>query len=89
MTMQAKGRLVGLSINLTARPYEGGLLQIRDANTEVILAEKANTGYGDAMIFRISPGLEHQVTPVTSDTPRLVLAGWFSSGPGVNWRQVP
>jgi 2OG-Fe(II) oxygenase superfamily len=77
----SRGRLVGLSINLTREPYEGGVLQIRDADTGRALAEKANTGYGDAMLFRISPALEHQVTPVAGDTPRLVLAGWFCSEP--------
>jgi hypothetical protein len=82
----AKGRMVGLSVNLSTTPYEGGLLQIRDARTEAILGEKANVGYGDAMLFRISEDLEHQVTPVTSDAPRLVLAGWFCSG-AADWRR--
>ena len=75
------GRLVGLSINLGRDRYEGGLLQIRNAETEAPIAEIANTGHGDAMLFRISSAIEHQVTPVTGSTPRLVLAGWFCAEP--------
>jgi hypothetical protein len=75
------GRLVGLSINLSAAPYTGGVLQLREAGSGRPIGEAANTGQGDAMLFRISPDLEHQVTPVTSQAPRLVLAGWFCSDP--------
>ncbi len=74
-------RLVGLSINLGREPYEGGVLQIRDAATLQPISEMANTVAGDAMLFRISDAIEHQVTPVTGDTFRMVLAGWFCRTP--------
>jgi hypothetical protein len=74
------GRLVGLSINLSERPYIGGRLQIRDAATTDLLADVATEKFGDAMIFRIDELIEHQVTPVDGPDPRTVLAGWFREG---------
>ncbi len=77
----AEDRLIGLSINLGREPYEGGLLQFRDAETGAALADIANTGHGDAVLFRVSDALEHQVTPVTGEVPRTVMAGWFRARP--------
>lgn len=77
----AFGRLVGLSVNVSSDPYAGGLLQMRDAATGVIIAEASNPTVGDALLFRIAPQFEHQVTPVTSGGARTVLAGWFCSYP--------
>jgi hypothetical protein len=74
-------RLVGLSVNLGDTAFAGGVLQIRDASTKSMIAEVANTGLGDAVLFRISPELEHQVTPVLGSSPRTVLAGWFRERP--------
>jgi hypothetical protein len=73
-------RLVAMSVNL-GTPYEGGVLQIRGVQTKAILASLANTGAGDAVIFRISNALEHMVTPVTGEHPRLTLTGWFQKEP--------
>jgi hypothetical protein len=77
----AHDRLVGLSVNLSETEYAGGVLQIRDAATKAMIVEVANTGHGDAVLFRISPKLEHQVTPVIGSGPRTVLAGWFRERP--------
>lgn len=74
-------RLVGLSINLGREPYTGGVLQVRAAGSGLPVAEVANTGHGDAVLFRISDALEHQVTPVTGAVPRTVMAGWFRARP--------
>ncbi|MGE3276871.1 MAG: 2OG-Fe(II) oxygenase [Vicinamibacterales bacterium] len=74
------GRVVGFSLNLGEAGYDGGRLQIREADTGHVLSDLAITGPGDAMIFRIAPGFEHQVTPVTGPVPRTVLAGWFRTG---------
>lgn len=75
-----EGRLIGLSINLSEQPYDGGRLQIREAASGRVITEVATAAFGDAMIFRIDPALEHQVTPVESATPRTALAGWFREG---------
>jgi hypothetical protein len=70
-------RLVGMSINLSPRPYRGGLFQLRRRDSGAILAEVANTGCGAALIFRISEELEHRVTDVEGDEPKTAFAGWF------------
>ena len=77
----ADDRLIGLSINLGHEPYEGGVLQLRAAASREPIGEVANTGHGDAVLFRISEALEHQVTPVTGIAPRTVMAGWFRRQP--------
>jgi 2OG-Fe(II) oxygenase superfamily len=72
-------RLVGMSVNLSPRPYQGGVLLIRDEPTGKILRELPNTGQGDAIFFRISPDLRHRVTTVKGTEPKTAYAGWFQS----------
>lgn len=72
--------LIGMSLNLSQRGYEGGLFQLRERRTERVLAEIANTGWGDALLFRISQQLQHRVTEVTGEQPKTAFAGWFMSG---------
>jgi len=59
------------------------LLQIREARSKRILHEIANTGPGDAVLFRVDPGLEHRITPVTGSISKTALAGWFVSTRGL------
>jgi 2-oxoglutarate-Fe(II)-dependent oxygenase superfamily protein len=72
--------VIGMSLNLSGRGYEGGLFQLREQQTERMLAEIANTGWGDAMLFQISEQLQHRVTEVTGEEPKTAFAGWFMSG---------
>jgi hypothetical protein len=44
-----------------------------------MLAEIANTGWGDAMLFRTSKQLQHRVTDVVGNEPKTAFAGWFKS----------
>ena len=74
-------RAVALSLNVGREPYEGGLLQIRKKGTSGIVHQIWNAGFGDAMLMRIAPDLEHRLTPVTGRAPRVVIAGWFSPAP--------
>ena len=69
-------RVVAMSINLEAAPYTGGTLQIRDRESERIVAEVENTGAGDAILFRISPRLQHRAVAVESGV-KTAFAGWF------------
>lgn len=69
-------RVVAMSINLEDEPYTGGILQIRERETEAILEEVENTGPGDAILFRISPALQHRAIAVTSGV-KTAFAGWF------------
>ena len=75
------GRLVAVSINLSDDIYSGGVLQIRSATSKQILCEAPNTGFGDALIFKLDPNLEHRITPVEGDLPKTAMAGWFKSKP--------
>jgi hypothetical protein len=70
-------RLVAMSVNLSPQPYSGGILQIREVNSGNIVREVANTGYGDAIIFRIHPELEHRLTGVSGSMDKTAYAGWF------------
>jgi 2OG-Fe(II) oxygenase superfamily len=74
-------RLVAMSVNLSPTPYEGGVLQIRENKSSRILNEVANTGFGDAILFRIGPTLTHRVTTVEGSLPKTAYAGWFRSKP--------
>lgn len=74
-------RLIGVSINLSPTIFQGGVFQIRDKNSKKIYYEAANTGPGDALLFRISPHLQHQVTTVHATAIRYAFAGWFQSKP--------
>jgi hypothetical protein len=70
-------RLLGLSINLSPQPFEGGAFSIRDVNTKQVFREVRNTGLGDALIFRIAGSLQHSVSPVRGPISRTAYAGWF------------
>lgn len=74
-------RMVSMSINLSKGIYSGGILQICDAASKKIIHEVANTGFGDGIIFRISPKLKHRVTKVEGDVTRTAFTGWFRSTP--------
>ena len=73
--------MVALSLNLGTDPFRGGELHLRECGSRRVLVEVANTGTGDAIIFRIDGTLEHIVTPVAGDTPKLAWAGWFQRKP--------
>jgi 2OG-Fe(II) oxygenase superfamily len=75
------GRMITMSVNLSASPFDGGELQIREAASEHMIRRLRNTGAGDAVIFRIDPALQHQVLPLTGSAPRDALAGWFLASP--------
>ncbi len=74
---EADRRLIGMSVNLGSRNYAGGYLQLRDREAGRTIFAIANTGWGDATLFRISKHLEHRVTAVTGTQPRIAFAGWF------------
>lgn len=79
-----EGRMIALSINLNAEPYEGGALQIRSAKTHEVLSEVHNRNYGDAIIFPVDEKFEHRVCEVESGAAKTALAGWFRSKPDPN-----
>lgn len=72
-------RLVGLSVNLGAARYEGGILQFRNRAAGAVLGEAINIVAGDALLFRLHPELQHRATPVTRGV-KTAFAGWFCAG---------
>ena len=74
-------RMVSMSINLSTDVFSGGTLRIRDYKSKEILYEITNTGFGDCVIFPVSPDMEHMVTGVTGTVARTAFPGWFCSRP--------
>jgi hypothetical protein len=74
-------RMITISINLSREFYRGGLLQIRERKSQRFLHEVANTGLGDAIVFRVDRGLQHRVTDVEGDVEKVALSGWFVPWP--------
>ena len=74
-------RLVGMSINLSAERYLGGLFQLRECSSGQIINEIANVGFGDAILFKLASHLEHRITPVEGNASKTAFAGWFKSQP--------
>jgi len=70
-------RRIGMSINLSAQAYSGGVFQLRRTADERLLGEVHNLGLGDAVLFRLSHDLQHRVTDVTGEHPKTAFAGWF------------
>jgi len=82
------GRMLAMAINLSTEVFRGGLLQIRELESGRLVHEVANTGFGDATLFRIGSHLEHRVTPVEGAAARTVFAGWFLPEPDYrSWYQ--
>jgi 2OG-Fe(II) oxygenase superfamily len=75
------GGLAALTINLGSEPFEGGVLQIREAPDGPVVYEVRNDGPGDAVLFQLSHSLQHRVTDPEGRVPRTVCAGWFRAEP--------
>jgi len=71
------GRLVAMSVNLSRNGYEGGVFQMRKRDSPELLVELANTGLGDATLFRVSEHYVHRVTDIRGREARTAFAGWF------------
>ena len=74
-------RLVGMSINLSREVYSGGVLQIRERESEEVVSEAVNTGAGDAVIFRLAREFQHRITEVEGSNSKSAFAGWFRAQP--------
>ena len=76
-----ENRKVAMSVNLSSSDYSGGVTEFRRVADERPFDSVANTGLGDAILFRIDPGLRHRVTPIEGREPKTAWAGWFRSSP--------
>jgi hypothetical protein len=74
-------RRVGMSVNLSPTPYEGGTFQLRHLDRPDEIREHPNLELGGALLFRIGDHLRHRVTPVIGVAPKTAFAGWFRNEP--------
>ncbi len=77
----ADARLVGMTINLGKKAFAGGRLEIRHRVDQKVISRIQNTGFGDAVIFRLADDVEHRITEVEGIAPKTAFAGWFKSKP--------
>lgn len=74
------GRVLALSVNVGAEPYDGGHLLLRERTTGQQILDASNLGMGDGLLFRLDTFLEHRVDDVRGSVPKTAYAGWFVSG---------
>ena len=74
-------RMVGMSINFSPEPYQGGVFEIKETQPERLLGKRPNLGLGDAIFFRIGENLKHQVSAMAGNAPKIAFAGWFQNAP--------
>lgn len=79
--MDADHRQLGLVMNLSDQPFEGGIFEMRHTGTETPFRTVKHDRPGSIMIFAVNPNIEHRVTMVESGGPRRVYAGWAVSRP--------
>jgi hypothetical protein len=71
------GRVADLIIHLSPIHHEGGLFQMRDAHTHEIFNEVGEMAFGDGLLIRISPDIEHHYKAITGTIPKVTFSGWF------------
>jgi hypothetical protein len=76
-----QGRLTAMTLNLSPDGFAGGLLQVRAGEPPGVVYDVANTGFGDAIVFRVADGFEHRVTPVEPGPVKIAWTGWFRRAP--------
>jgi len=74
-------RMVGMSINFSPEPYEGGVFEIKQLDPERYIRAMPNLGLGDAIFFRIGPQLKHRVSAMAGNRAKTAFAGWFQDSP--------
>jgi hypothetical protein len=71
------GRLADLIIDLSAVQHEDGRFEMRDARTSEIINAVDTMAFGDALLIRISPEIEHHYKAITGSIPKVTFSGWF------------
>lgn len=72
-----------ISINITPKPYEGGVFTMRNSQTKETLFQIHNNDSYGALIAPVGDHLEHAVSDVTGDVTRLTLLSWAMIQPQV------
>lgn len=71
------GRLADLIIHLSTVPHRGGRFEMRDAHTREIFNTVDEMEFGDGLLIRISPDIEHHYKAITGSIPKVTFSGWF------------
>jgi len=71
------GRLADLIIHLSPVQHEGARFEMRDAHTREIFNTVNAMEFGDGLLIRISPQIEHHYKAVTGSVPKVTFSGWF------------
>ena len=71
------GRLADLIIHLSPVQHEGARFEMRDKATREIFNTVDKMEFGDALLIRISPNIEHHYKAVTGSVPKVTFSGWF------------
>ena len=71
------GRLADLIIDLSIDKHEGGRFQMRDGRSHEIFNEVDDMAFGDGLLIRISPDIEHHYQAITGSIPKVTFSGWF------------
>ena len=69
-------RLLAITLCLGTTVYTGAEFQLRKKQTAINLRQFGQLNAGEAIIFKISPELEHRLAPLQSGQ-RTVGVGWF------------
>jgi hypothetical protein len=71
------GRLADLIIHLSPVPHQGGVFQMREAKSQEIFNEVKDGAFGDGLLIKISPEIEHHYKAITGKIPMATFSGWF------------
>jgi hypothetical protein len=74
-------RLLGVVINLSDTPFEGGRFELRRLGETQPIVSHHYDRPGSMMLFAVRRDLEHRVEPVLGGGPRRIYAGWFLTAP--------
>jgi hypothetical protein len=75
-----QGRIAAFTVNLSARPFEGAQLQIKDVASGDLLTEVDDLDFGDAVLIEISRAYQHRNSPLLGTVPKTSYAGFFYPG---------
>lgn len=70
-------RLLAITIDLGSAPYAGGVFELRKVGDPASVRRFHHARPGTALIFALSPALQHRVTRLESGGPRRLYTGWF------------
>jgi len=81
-------RVAGLSINVSAAPFEGGCFQFRREGSSQAKVTIPYGNPGNAVLFMIDPRWQHRGTPVLGAAPKTIFLGFFYADDAANLSRI-